>query len=126
MNKRGVEERVILWAFYSVLAIILLVIFFNYIKEAATGIGLKNEFLARDIALILDSIYAAPNDISIDYDLDDKIIEFKGNKIKVGGAIRLTEYSFANDIISNIDGIYKDKIIIKKENGKISIEEFKK
>lgn len=126
MNKRGFEERTILWAFYSVLGIILLVIFLTYIKEAATGIGLKNEFLARDLALTLDTIYSSPNDISIDYELNDKIIEIKGNKIKVGGAIRLTEYSFANDAISNIDGVYKDKIIIKKENGKIMIEEFKK
>ena len=126
MDKMGVEERVILWTFYSVLSIILLLVFLNYINEAATGVNLQKEFLARDLALTLDSVYAAPNDIFIDYELDDKIIEIKVNKIKVGGAIRLTEYSFANDIISNIDGIYKDKIIIKKENGKISIEEFKK
>ena len=127
MDKMGVEERVILWTFYSVLSIILLLVFLNYINEAATGVNLQKEFLARDLALTLDSVYAAPNDIFIDYELDDKIIEINGNFIKVIKEFTIpVEYSFANDTLSNIDGTYKDKIIIKKENGKVSIEEFKK
>ncbi len=127
MNKRGIEERVILWAFYSFLAVFLLLVFINYVKEAATGVNLQKQFLARDLALTLDSVYAAPNDISIDYELQDKIIEIKGNLIKVSKQFTIpVEYSFASDSISNIDGIYKDKIIIKKENGKVSIEEFKR
>ena len=127
MDKKGVEERVILWTFYSVLSIILLLVFLNYINEAATGVNLQKEFLARDLALTLDSVYAAPNDIFIDYELDDKIIEIKGNFIKVIKEFTIpVEYYFANDSLSNIDGTYKDKIIIKKENGKMSIEEFKR
>ena len=127
MNKRGIEERVILWAFYSFLAVFLLLVFINYIKEAATGVNLQKEFLARDLALTLDAAYASPMDISVIYNLKDNTILVKGNVIKVKGEFAtLVEYSFANDTLSNIDGTYKDKIIIKKDNGKISIKEFKK
>ena len=85
---------------------------------------------ARDIALILDSMYAYPYDVTVEYNIDlrDFNVLISNKKVKVNSASisvdasSPAEYSFVpTDDDPNLPLLVKpSKIILKKENGKLS------
>lgn len=98
-------------------------------KECASGKTAMKAAVARDIALILDSIYSSPYDIVVEYDTDlkDFSVLISDKKVKVNSAsISIdpapAEYPFVpTDDDPNFGPLIKpNKLLFKKENGKLS------
>ena len=110
MNKRGVEERLYLWAFYLLLIVILTAIFLSYINQEAKGEAFNKRYLARDIALLVNTLYASPGDISVKYSFEEGVYSVSigeiDNKYKVRvntvtGIIKKIlplDYAYAEDL----------------------------
>jgi len=74
MNKRGVaiEERLGFWIFYGVILAIILLGLFNYINNLADKTTFNQDYLARDVAFVLNTVYASPGDIEVSYFVPEK------------------------------------------------------
>ncbi len=72
MNKRGMEERLYFWIFYFVVLIIVLLGLFTYVNNIADKITFDQDYLARDLALILNTVYASPGNIEVSYSIPKK------------------------------------------------------
>jgi len=74
MNKRGVaiEERLGFWIFYGVILAIILLGLFNYINNLADKTTFNQDYLARDVAFVLNTVYTSPGDIEVSYFVPEK------------------------------------------------------
>ena len=132
MKKRG--QLVIISLIDMVVAAIVFLSIIRISMDLSTGKTALKVAAAKDIALIIDTVYAYPYDVEFEYnvDLSKFIVEISENSVKVYDASRvkigedkkingkdmfLAEYSFApvnekpNFIFDNAK-----KIVFKKEN----------
>ena len=72
-GKRGFTLIHFLWAAWAVIAIIVAVVLFGYINGVADDTLFEQNFMARDIALLLDSAYAAPGDVQLIYEINTSV-----------------------------------------------------
>ena len=72
MNKKGMEERLYFWIFYFVVLIIILLGLFTYVNNLAGKITFDQDYLARDLALVLNTVYASPGNIEVSYSIPKK------------------------------------------------------
>lgn len=126
-RKRGAANLVLLTIGSAVLAVIVFVAIPAIAEACSSGKIALKIVAARDIALLLDAMYAYPYDMEIEYDVDlsDLKIRIAQNAVKT----ELTSFVFdptsANypyvAINDNPDYSLQnpEKIIFKKENGKI-------
>lgn len=69
MLKRGeAETRPLMYVAEAVIALLVFLAMFNYIKGVASNSLFEQNFMARDTALLTDSIYAAPGKMHVTYD----------------------------------------------------------
>lgn len=68
-GKRGLTNIQFFTIAESVLAVIVFIALLSYIQGLATDSLFEQNFLARDAALVIDSAYAAPGELSIVYDV---------------------------------------------------------
>lgn len=138
MNKKAiVEERMFLWIFYILLIIIIVIMLYLRIQDATTDTGFNKRFLSRDIALTIDTLYAAPNNVNLEYKISNKpnfVVLVKDGKVEVntaediGAKLGAGKFSFAEDL--NIEKLDKqlskisDELVLKfkKFENKIEIE----
>jgi len=137
MSKRGQLEAVFL--ILLVIGIVgALSLYYNTKLFEADKTNLKITAV-RDIALIIDTIYASPHDLEVEYDIDLRkfIVDISQNKIKIYDASSVSidsnskilgkdrffaQYSFApvDDSLQFIfDG--PKKLTFSKINGKLTI-----
>ena len=141
MRKRG---QLINIALITIVVAAIVGLSYPYIaKSLATGKTALKVAAARDIALILDTIYAYPYDIELEYDVDLSkfIVEISENSVKVydaslvkisndnklsGKDIIFAQYSFvpANEKPNFIFDKPK-RLVFKKENGELEINPVK-
>ena len=113
------------------IALFVLVVYPMIAKAYASGKMALKVSAARDIALILDTMYAYPYDMEIEYnfDLSDFTIKITGTKVEIrdasfgfiGNDPTTAVYSFSpiNDNV-DIELTRPQKIVFKKENGHIT------
>lgn len=144
MNKKGMEERLYLWVFYLVLIVILTAIFLNYVNQEAKGKAFNKRYLARDVALLVNTLYASPGDISVKYPFEEGVYSVSigeiDNKYKVRvntitGIIKKIlplDYAYAEDLLYDTklkadlgrkDGV--NCILFKKEDNNAFVKECK-
>jgi len=66
-NKRGALVAPLFWLIDLILIILVLYFSTNFIDEVAEKTTFEMNFLARDLSLLVDSIYASPGNFMIDY-----------------------------------------------------------
>jgi|TARA_Y100000310_G_scaffold332396_1_gene407897 hypothetical protein len=116
----------------SIISLIIIVIVGfglpNIAKVYASGKVALKTAAARDIALILGTIYAYPYDVEIEYDIDlsDFTVEICKKTVKIseeGLDLTARQYPFVpvdDDPKFVLDGA--EKIFFKKEEGKITCQ----
>jgi len=66
-NKKGMLEKP-LWVIID-LVILFLVFYYSasYVDQVTSRIGFEKAYLSRDVVLLINTIYAAPSDIELQY-----------------------------------------------------------
>lgn len=83
-QKRGQITTMVLWFMIDlVLAIVIFFILSSYVDRAAEYTTFEKNFLARDIALLIDTLYAAPGNVITNYSQDTLWFTFKFDKNQV-------------------------------------------
>jgi hypothetical protein len=125
-GKRG-SMLVIIAIITLVVALIVLIMYPMIANTYASGKVAYRTATARDIALILDAMYAYPYDIEIEYDFDfsEFLVEISEKKVKVRDKSfsgisdkAFSQYPFVpvnDDPAITLDG--PTKIVFKKEKG---------
>ena len=131
MKKRGGSTLVLIAIVTLLIALFVLVVYPMIAKAYASGKMALKVSAVRDIALILDTMYAYPYDMEIEYnfDLSDFTIKITGTKVEIrdasfgfiGNDPTTAVYSFSpiNDNV-DIELTRPQKIVFKKENGHIT------
>ncbi len=127
MGKKGnVKQYFVMFELILVAIIVLGMVLLA--KGVAEGKELEKQYLARDIALVMTTIYAAPGDISYTYYLEKKEFDIKISQGQVTiseDGLKPLSYPYAEDtMMQNPDFSAKkpSKITITKKEKKITIE----
>ena len=129
MSKKG-QQYITLAIIGFFVAAFLIIAYPKIAEAAASGKLAKKAAVARDIALILDTMYAYPYDMEVGYDVD-----LKDFGVRVEGSmvyVNLIEFSLDptsasySFVPANDNPRFKaegtDKIIFKKVDGKIDCD----
>lgn len=72
MHKRGsFDERIYLWLFYTVMILLIFVYLYGQVQDQITFKRFKNDFYARDVSLIIDSLHETYFDYNFNYGFDE-------------------------------------------------------
>ena len=84
-NKRGFTHEIFFHVFELVMAAIVLVALFYFINDIANQTIFERNFMARDLTLLLNTLYSAPGDVSYEYkaSLADLNFDFAKNKVEI-------------------------------------------
>ena len=82
MDKRGAEQKLLLWAFYLILVAIIVVGVVFAINNRVKAASITDKFIAIDISLIRDTIALSPGKLNLNYNYGNRDIEIDENKIK--------------------------------------------
>ena len=99
MNKKGMETQYFRM-FEIIMAAIVVLGILLFAKGVTEGTDLEKEYLSRDIALLLDTIYASPGDVSYTYYLDKNKLDIqiaKGQVIVSENGLRPATQAYAED-----------------------------
>lgn len=133
---RGRKASVEMWMrFYEMILIaIIAVVFFSFVKDIRENTILEKNYIARDVALTLDTVYAAPGEISAVYPSDELkesvnmkkyIVEIKENLVRVREPEEQVAkiYWFADNGQTEIDFASgkKPQIVITKQGNAMDI-----
>lgn len=126
-GKRGAANLVLLTIGSAVLAVIVFVAIPEIARACSSGKIALKVVAARDIALLLDAMYAYPYDIEVEYDVDLSDLKIKINQNRVNVELVTLIYDQVKSnypyVAINDDPDFElikpKKIIFKKENGKI-------
>ena len=127
MNKRGAEdERTVLWPYYILVIAIIFISLIVWTNSKVSGEGLNKEFLARDIALLIDTVAISKNDISVEYGLNGKydiIIKNSENGNSVIIIEEGVETSYNYHYYKEFGAFERpEQLLIEKRNGEVFIE----
>ena len=122
------EERLYFWVFYLVVLVIILLGLFNYVNNLADKTTFNQDYLVRDVALVLNAVYASPGDIEVRYFVpENNFIFIIGDGLvtirEKGDVLNKRSYPYQEDsyIESNLDDILELEnpsgiLFSKKEN----------
>lgn len=87
-KKAGMNDLLLKSLTNLILLAIILAALLGYVRDVVTDKSFEKNFLARDISLTLDALYAAPNDAYVDYTTKEGVFtfDFKQNKVIVSSA----------------------------------------
>jgi hypothetical protein len=132
MNKKGTEERLYFWVFYFVVLIIILLGLFNYVNNLADKTTFNQDYLVRDIALVLNAVYASPGDIEVKYSVpeNDFIFIIENGLVTIkeeGDVLNKRSYSYQEDnyVESNLDDVELKSpkvILFSKKEGILNVK----
>lgn len=123
MNKKAERHfgprMVLMMTFGVVLGALMIFFFIEMGREYATGEIYTNTFLARDLALTIDSMYAVPGNVMMTYkeDLNSKLFKIGENYVKIDpDDPDSTQYAYVSDR-EKLDYYFGDKenIFISKQ-----------
>ncbi len=66
-NKKGLNKDIFFNVFEYILAAIVVIALFNFIKDIQEGTIFEKNFLVRDISLTINTLYAAPGEVIYAY-----------------------------------------------------------
>jgi len=99
MNKRGFVVQY-LWLFYLLLNIGILLMLLNYVGSEVDGGAFVKEYLSRDVALLVDTMYASPGMVIVEYD-PGRVADFNFDegriKIKEQREFDVRSYPYVDD-----------------------------
>ncbi len=127
MNKKGVETQYFRMFEIIMVAIVVLGILL-FAKGVTESTDLEKEYLSRDLALVLDTIYASPGDVSYTYYLNKNKLDvaIQDGQVKVSeNGLRPATYQYAGDSevkTQNFDMPKPQEITITKRGKEIKIE----
>lgn len=140
-GKKGIIHEMFFNIFEIVLAFIVILALFNFVNDIVKQTIFEKNYLARDLAVLTNTIYAAPGELIYNYNENVKEFEFsfgfKPNNIEIYENIKkqkelaaIVTYPFAEDktipfgykIIYNDKGSVKIQFIKSKEG--IDVEKF--
>ena len=86
-DKRGIAHELFFNIFELVLAAIVLLALLYFINDVAAQTIFEKNYMARDLAALTNKIYAAPGEVTYNYNenVQDFKFDFVGNKIEVSG-----------------------------------------
>ena len=88
-GKKGISDEIFFNVFEIILAIIVIVSLLNFINDVSEQTIFEKDYLARDMALLINTLYTAPGDVSYTYNENAPkskfIYEFSPNKVEVYG-----------------------------------------
>ncbi len=129
MGKRG-QSQLVLYTIIGVVVASMAVIFFtSLMQRVGNDTTLERDYLSKDIALLLNTIYASPGDLEYVYTVPEKFhITIKNNLVTVKDKMRnaessyyfasssqFTELSFESDAVVS-------SLMITKSGGTISVK----
>ena len=116
MNKKGATQKILLFAFYLIMALIIIYSLSSYLSDYINGSEFNKEFLAKDFGLAMDTLSFSPNNAEMVYDFFEEImIESKDSTLNI--KLKDLEISKKYNLISKIDdfSVESEKINVKKE-----------
>ncbi len=99
MDKRGEADQYFAM-FQIIIAAIIVLGVYLYAKNTVESTALEKEYLARDLALILDLIYASPGDLSYTYYMDKNKLDVKiakGEVLISENGLKPAKYNYAEN-----------------------------
>lgn len=131
------DERLLFWTFYLVLAVMIFLTLYSYLQDVSQNRIYNENFLARDIALFIDTIYVAPGDVSAQYPIAKREYDTAIGKFEKGYYVRVkyvdgsyySEYPYAENLYSGQlksllgEGYGVDSINFKKYDEGFILEE---
>lgn len=115
-GKKGDSEQLQSFVIYIVFAIIVFLVLLSFINRTATGIIIKQQVLAKEIALLVDS---SPAGTELAIEKGNFTVIFKENKVEVNAkdiAANIASYPYEYEFstLREIETSEQDnKIIIK-------------
>jgi len=84
-NRNGISHDLFFNVFELVLAFIVILALFQFLTDVIEQTIFEKNFLARDLSVLVNTLYAAPGKVVYNYneDLDSFILNFEESKIKV-------------------------------------------
>jgi len=84
-NRKGISHDLFFNVFELVLAFIVILALFQFITDVVEQTIFEKNFLARDLSVLVNTLYAAPGNVVYNYDedMDNFILNFEKNKISV-------------------------------------------
>lgn len=110
MFKRGeVNTNTYFVVIDLILITLLFYTYFNYINEASSILEFNKNFLARDLSLMIDTLYLSPGEVSGTIPLSEKFYIVSVGKTKEGFIVNVNDiykvvavsYPYTNDVFSN-------------------------
>ena len=71
MNKKGDVSELFIRAAYLLLAFILLLMIWTHASSESRGDKFVQNYLARDLALLTETLYASPGNLDLKYELSE-------------------------------------------------------
>ena len=90
MNKKGFDERVVIWLFDIAAFVFIVYIAVSFITKTTEDTTYVQDYLSKDIGLLIETIQASPNDLEVDYRMPDKT---KYDLIITGNTLVVTQHN---------------------------------
>jgi|GEM_PF-1980863 len=129
--KKGEIEQTIYFVIFEIILIAITALaLFSYVNNLAKSTGFEKQILARDFALILDAVYAAPG--NLEYAYQNNFSNFNFNMIFGDSLVQISEkdntympaFPYAssfNIYMPAYEANTKEKIVLFKSDNKIEI-----
>jgi|SRR3989344_1121161 len=116
MNKKGATQKILLFAFYLIMALIIIYSLSSYLSNYINGSEFNKEFLAKDFGLAVDTLSFSPDKIDMIYNFPEEIMTESKNAI-LNIKLKDLEIPKKYGFISKIDDFStkSEKINVKKE-----------
>lgn len=84
-NKRGLEHELFFTVFEIILVAVIVFALLSFVNDVAKQTIFEKNYLARDLALLINTIYASPGEITYSYkeNTNDFTFNFHDNKVEV-------------------------------------------
>jgi len=84
-NRKGISHDLFFNVFELILAFIVVLAIFQFITDVVEQTIFEKNYLARDLSLLVNTLYAAPGEVSYNYgeDLNSFILNFEESKLSV-------------------------------------------
>lgn len=124
-GKEGMTHDLFFNMFELVLAAIVIIALINFVTDAVSKSIFEKNYLARDLALLVNTIYSAPGELTYNYEqsLDNYQFEFdfRQNQVLVHEKEDKVEESPTSYIFAENKNIPFQYKTLSQENGKIGI-----
>ena len=128
-NSTIIISKLLLSLFELFLVVSIYLILVSQVNGIKNDVTFEELYISRDLALLIDAIYAAPGMVSYEY-LNDKydltrfIFNFKDQNVEVNWEGVRAHYPYSEDKsipINEIEIAYPEKIIFEKNNERLNI-----